>query len=180
MHRMPPPEAHHAPAHGAYDHAWRPPYPPSFDGNAPESRRSSSTSQTPLPPAYPVIPNRELPQPSLDFGRPSSLPATLPVPEPNPPHANYRPINGTPHETSPHPPPPDYRARMAYPEQPSPSESTPASGPLPPSSQFMSPVPPILAGTPGPYDPSYYQNPAFGARQRKAARAQQVSVHSDL
>ncbi|KAJ6123307.1 hypothetical protein N7512_005772 [Penicillium capsulatum] len=189
MQRMPPPDGHHAPAHAVYEHAWRPPYPPSYDSHAQESRRSSTTSQTPLPSAYPVIPNRELPHlpPDSRFVRPSSLPSLPPhaIPESNPPHANYRPpINGTPHgtphETSPHTASPDYRPRIGYQppdQQPSPGESTPVSG-LPPS-QFMSPVPPMPPGAPPHYDPGYYQNPAYGAarnnnQQRKAARATQA------
>lgn len=190
---MPPPDGHHAAsAHGIYDHGWRAPYPPSYDGHAPESRRSSTTSQAPPPPTYSMIANRELPQIPQDgrFARPTSLPSLPPhaaEPNPPPPHANYHPPmngtpHGTPHETSPHTAPPDYRARIGYqpPEQqPSPNESTPVSG-IPPT-QFMSPVAPMPTGTPSPYDPNYYQNAGYGVRQqqqqqqqRKAARAQQV------
>lgn len=184
MNRMPPPEGPHAPpsAHGGYQHQWRHPYPPPYESH--ESRRPS-TSSAPLPPqTYPVMPNRELPQlpPDGPYGRTNSLPGppSHPVQESSPVHANYRPpMNGTPHESSPHSAPPEYR-RMGFqpPEQPTPTETTPTSGSLPPSSQFMTPAPPIPPGTPGPYDPSYYQNPAYGARQRKAARAQQVSFFS--
>ncbi|KAJ6134380.1 hypothetical protein N7523_000702 [Penicillium sp. IBT 18751x] len=182
---MPPPEGHHVPpgAHGVYDHGWRPPYHPApYDGHAPDSRRTS-TSSAPLPPQYPVNPNRELPQlppsgPEGPYGRPSGLSGPPPHPsqELSPVHASYRPMNGTPHESSPHSAPPDYRARMGFqpPEQPTPSESTPTSASLPPSSQFMTPAPPAPPGTPGSYDPGYYQNPAYGARQRKAARATQA------
>lgn len=172
MNRMPPPEGPPAPpgAHAVYEHAWRPhAYPPSFDGHAPEPRRSSAASQAPLPPGYPVMASRELPQlpPDGPYGRPNSLPGPAPPMQESPPaHANYRPPNGLPHETSPHSAPPEYRSRMGFepPPQPTAGESTPTSAP--PSSQFM---------TPAPYDPSYYQNPAYGARRGKAARAQQVS-----
>lgn len=173
-------------AHGVYEHAWRPPYhPPPFEGHAPDSRRAS-TASAPLPPqGYPVMPNRELPQlppsgPDGPYGRTNSLPGppAHPAQESSPVHASYRPINGTPHESSPHSAPSDYRARMGGfqpPEQPTPTESTPpTSAPLP-QSQFMTPAQPIPSGTPGSYDPGYYQNPAYGARQRKAARATQVS-----
>ena len=192
MSRMPPPGEHHAPhpgVHGVYDHAWRPHYPPSaYDGHAPDSRRQSASSQGPLPPqGYPVMANRELPQlpPDGPYGRPSSLPGPPhPIADPNQPptHAGYRPsMNGTPHEVSPHSMPPDYRTRMGFqPSETPTSEATTTSGPLPPTTQFMSPAPPIPGGTPGQYDPSYYQNPAYGARQRKAARAQQVSFFTAL
>ncbi|KAJ5117115.1 hypothetical protein N7526_011224 [Penicillium atrosanguineum] len=182
---MPPPDGHHVPPgpHGVYEHAWRPPYHPApYDGHAPDSRRTS-TASAPLPPQYPVNPNRELPQlppsgPEGPYGRPSSLsgPPPHPAQDLSPVHASYRPINGTPHESSPHSAPPDYRARMGFqpPEQLTPTESTPTSASLPPSSQFMTPAPPVPPGTPGPYDPGYYQNPAYGARQRKAARATQA------
>lgn len=181
MNRMPPPEGPPAPpsAHGVYDHAWRAaPYPPSFDTHAPDSRHSA-TSQAPIPPGYPVMPNRELPQlpPDGPYGRPSSLPGPAhPVQESPPSHASYRPPNGLPHEMSPHSAPPDYRSRMGYepPPQPTPSDAPPASAP-PPSSQFVSPAQAMPPATGPPYDPSYYQNPAYGARRGKAARAVQVS-----
>ncbi|KAJ5591682.1 uncharacterized protein N7459_002051 [Penicillium hispanicum] len=188
MSRMPPPGEHHMPphgAHGVYDHAWHSPYPPSaYDAHTPDSRRPSVVSQGPLPPqGYPVMPNRELPQlpPDGPYGRPSSMPGPPhPIADPNPPplHASYRPaMNGTTHELSPHSAPPDYRSRMAFqPSEPPPSEPTPTSGPLPPTTQFMSPQPPPQTSTSGPYDTSYHQNPAYGARnqQRKAARATQA------
>ncbi|KAJ5151048.1 uncharacterized protein N7482_010300 [Penicillium canariense] len=165
MNRMPPPEGHHAPpsAHAVYEHAWpRPPYPPSFE-HAPD-RRPAST-QAPLPPqGYPQL------------ARTPAPPAHPQDPTP-PPHAGYRPpMNGAPHESSPHSAPPEYRSRMSFQasEPPGTNESTPPSGPLPSTSQFMPPGPPVPPGTPGPYDQGYYQNPAFGARQRKAARAQQA------
>ncbi|CAG7952149.1 unnamed protein product [Penicillium salamii] len=181
-HRMPPPEAPLAPPgpHTAYEPSWRPPYPPTFD-NHPDSRRSSSTPQTPLPPhPYPVLPNRELPQLSQDgpYGRPpNGLPPNALSPnapahspqDPNPPHPNFRqPMNGA-HEGS-----PDYRARLSYPpsDQINSAEHM-SSGPLPPASQFMTPVPQMAASTPPGYDPAFYQNQAY-TRQRKAARATQA------
>ncbi|KAJ5316086.1 hypothetical protein N7476_006393 [Penicillium atrosanguineum] len=180
MQRMPPPDGHHVPPgpHGVYEHAWRPPYHPApYDGHAPDSRRTS-TASAPLPPQYPVNPNPSPSGPEGPYGRPSSLsgPPPHPAQDLSPVHASYRPINGTPHESSPHSAPPDYRARMGFqpPEQLTPTESTPTSASLPPSSQFMTPAPPVPPGTPGPYDPGYYQNPAYGARQRKAARATQA------
>lgn len=184
MNRMPPPEGPTAPpgAHVVYDQWRASAYPPAFDGNAPEARRSSATAQTPLPPGYPVMPNRELPQlpPEGPYGRPNSLPGNAhPMQESPPAHANYRPtMNGTPHEASPHSAPPDYRARMGYepPPQSTPSEGTPSSAP-PPSSvaQFMTPAQAMPPNAQAQYDPSYYQNPAYGARRGKASRAQQVS-----
>jgi hypothetical protein len=122
--------------------------------------------------------------PDGPYGRPSSLsgPPPHPAQDLSPVHASYRPINGAPHESSPHSAPPDYRARMGFqppPEQPTPTESTPTPA-LPPSSQFMTPAPPVPPGTPGSYEQGYYQNPAYGARQRKAARATQVSFVSML
>lgn len=190
MQRMPPPDGHHVPpgAHGVYEHGWRPPYHPvPYDGHAPDPRRAS-TAAAPPPPQYPVNPNRELPQlppsgPEGHYGRPSNLSGPPPHPsqELSPVHTSYRPTNGTPHESSPHSAPPDYRARAGFqpPEQPPPSESTPTSASLPPS-QFMTPAPPVPPGTPGSYEQGYYQNPAYGARQRKAARATQVSLVSIL
>jgi hypothetical protein len=177
-------------AHGVYEHAWRPPpyHAAPYDGHAPETRRTS-TASAPLPPQYPVNPGRELPQlppsgPDGPYGRPSSLSGPPPhqAQDLSPVHASYRPINGAPHESSPHSAPPDYRARMGFqppPEQPTPTESTPTPA-LPPSSQFMTPAPPVPPGTPGAYEQGYYQNPAYGARQRKAARATQVSFVSML
>ncbi|KAJ5084234.1 hypothetical protein NUU61_008813 [Penicillium alfredii] len=169
MTRMPPPDGPPAPpgAHGAYEPSWRPPFPPSFDGHGPDSRRSSTTSQTPLPPqGYPAM-HRELPQLPLDgpYGRPNSLPGSVqspPAPEANP-HPGFRPSIG---DISPHSGP-EYRVRMGF--QHSESEPVPTSGP----SQYLTPTPPI-ATTPGPYDPSYYQNQSYAARQRKAARATQA------
>lgn len=80
-------------------------------------------------------------------------------------------MNGAPsNEPIPQSAPGDYRPRMAYP----PHEGAPNNGePPPPSGQYVpnvSHMPP----TTGPYDSSYYHNQMFG-RQRKAARAQQVS-----
>lgn len=173
MNRMPPPEG---PPPPAYEPSWRPPYPPSFDSH-PDSRRSSANPQTPLPPqGYPVIPNRELPQLTSEgpYGRPNGMPPHAPVhspQDPNPPHSNFRPPMNGAHEAS-----PDYRARMGYPppDQITSAEHTPSSGPLPPASQFMTPVPQMAGVTPPGYDPAFYQSQAFG-RQRKAARATQVS-----
>ncbi|KGO65745.1 hypothetical protein PEX1_083360 [Penicillium expansum] len=184
MNRMPPPEGHHAHPgpHTAYEPSWRPSYPPSFD-NHPDSRRPSANSQTPLPPqppGYPVMPNRELPQLTSEgpYGRPNGhgLPLHAPVhspQDPMPPHPNFhQPMNGAPHEGS-----PDYRARMGYPppDQINSAEHTPVSGALPPASQFMTPVAQMASATPpAGYDQAFYQNQAFGARQRKANRATQA------
>lgn len=169
-------------AHGVYEQAWRSPgYPQPFDSHAPESRRPSASSQPPLHPGYPVMPNRELPQPPADgpYGRPNSLPGPVqPVHESPPPHAGYRPpINGIPHDTSPQSAPPDYRSRMGFepPPQTSSNEATPTPGPAQSSSQFMTLAHPAQTAAQAPFDPGYYQNPAYGARRAKASRAQQVS-----
>lgn len=185
MNRMPPPDGHHGHPgpHTAYEPAWRPPYPPTFDNHPSDSRRSSANSQTPLPPqppGYPVMPNRELPQLISEgpYGRPNGhgLPLHAPVhspQDPMPPHPNFhQPMNGAPHEGS-----PDYRARMGYPppDQINSAEHTPVSGALPPASQFMTPGPQMASATPpAGYDQAFYQNQTFGARQRKANRATQV------
>ncbi|KAJ5365084.1 hypothetical protein N7517_007970 [Penicillium concentricum] len=187
MNRMPPPEGHHAHAgpHPAYEPSWRPSYPPTFDNHPSDSRRSSATSQTPLPPqppGYPVMPNRELPQLTSEgpYGRPNGhghgLPLHAPVHSPQdpiPPHPNFhQPMNGAPHEGS-----PDYRARMGYPppDQINSAEHTPVSGALPPASQFMTPGAQMTSATPpAGYDQAFYPNPTFGARQRKANRATQA------
>lgn len=185
---MAPPESPLAPPgpHPAYEPAWRPPgaYPPPFDTH-PDSRRSSANSQTPLPPhPYPVLPDRQLPQLNPDgaYGRPpnglppNALSPNAPVHSPqdsNPPHPNFRPPMNGAHDGS-----PEYRARMSYaPPDGINGDHTPSSGPLPPASQFMTPVPQMATSTPPGYDPSFYQNPAYG-RQRKAARATQVSCYS--
>ena len=192
MSRMPPPGEHHVPppgAHGVYDHAWRPPYPPpAYDNHAAETRRPSAISQGSLPQqGYPVMPNRELPQlpPDGPYGRPNGLsgpPHSVAESNPPPPHASYPPpMNGTSHELSPHSASLDYRSRMGFPPpEPPTNESTPTSGPLPPTTQFISPPSSMPTGTAGPYDPNYYQNHAYGARQRKAARAQQVNYTPTL
>ncbi|KAJ5234572.1 uncharacterized protein N7469_003740 [Penicillium citrinum] len=190
MSRMPPPEGHHGPppiSH-TYEPTWRPPYAPQYDphGHGPDRRPSSTNQATLPPPNYPAMPGRELPQLHLDgpYSRTASLPGPGPGPGPGPPvqdahaaqHAFRPPMNGASHEATPHSAPPEYRApRIGYqpPEPPGPGETTPTSGPLPPPSQFMSPAP-IAAPTPAPYGPDYYQNPAYGHRQRKAARAQQA------
>ncbi|CAI7640529.1 unnamed protein product [Penicillium glandicola] len=185
MNRMPPPDGHHAHAgpHTAYEHSWRPPYPPTFDSHPSDSRRSSANTQTPLPPqpqGYPVMPNRELPQLTSEgpYGRPNGhgMPLHAPVHSPQdpiPPHPNFhQPMNGAPHEGS-----PDYRARMGYPppDQINSAEHTPVSGALPPASQFMTPVAQMASVTPpAGYDQGFYQNQTFGARQRKANRATQA------
>ncbi|CAI7635289.1 unnamed protein product [Penicillium bialowiezense] len=184
LNRMAPPESPLAPPgpHPAYEPAWRPPgaYPPPFDTH-PDSRRSSANSQTPLPPhPYPVLPDRQLPQLNPDgaYGRPpnglppNALSPNAPVHSPqdsNPPHPNFRPPMNGAHDGS-----PEYRARMSYaPPDGINGDHTPSSGPLPPASQFMTPVPQMATSTPPGYDPSFYQNPAYG-RQRKAARATQA------
>lgn len=192
MHHRIPPEAAHGlvNAPGAYDQPWRP-YPPSFEHHHAEQRRASNPPQPSLPPhGYPVIPNRELPQlpPEGPYGRPNSLPA--PSLTPTESHApTFRPMNGASHDSIPHSapthpgPPPhsapsEFRPRMTYPpqEQSSNGETPPAPPPAPhtmPPAQFPTPIPHI-SHTPAPYEPNYYQNQAFGMRQRKAARAQQV------
>ncbi|KAI2787830.1 hypothetical protein POX_f08208 [Penicillium oxalicum] len=188
MNRIPPSEGPPVPPpHGVYEHAWaRPPYPPSFDNHpshAPDRRPSNG--QTPIPSqGYPHAPlNRELPQLPPDGPyRPNGLPGTGhphahpphsqdPTP---PPHVGYRPpMNGGPHESPPHSAPPEYRSRMSFQSEASgASEATPTSGPPPAS--YMPPGPPVASGTPIPYDAGYYSNPAYGARQRKATRAQQA------
>lgn len=184
MNRMPPPEGPPGQpgVHGVYDHGWRPTaYPPPFDGHAPDPRNPSASSQTPIPPGYPVMPNRELPQlpPEGPYGRPNSLPGPAhPVQESPPQHPGYRTQNGLPHEVSPHSAPPDYRTRMGYEPSPQggPSDGPPTSVPPPSSaSQFMGPGQPMPSAGP-PYDPGYYQNPAYGPRRAKANRAVQVSL----
>ncbi|KAH1323326.1 hypothetical protein KXX47_000814 [Aspergillus fumigatus] len=192
MHHRIPPEAAHGlvNAPGAYDQPWRP-YPPSFEHHHAEQRRASNPPQPSLPPhGYPVIPNRELPQlpPEGPYGRPNSLPA--PSLTPTESHApTFRPMNGASHDSIPHSapthpgPPPhsapsEFRPRMTYPpqEQSSYGETPPAPPPAPhtmPPAQFPTPIPHI-SHTPAPYEPNYYQNQAFGMRQRKAARAQQA------
>ncbi|EYE97356.1 putative C6 finger domain protein [Aspergillus ruber CBS 135680] len=174
----PPPSAAAAAAHAIYE-PWRtapPTYPPpSFD-----DRRASNPPQPPLPPphAYPVIPNRELPQlpPDGPYGRPNSLPGpvTTPPDAHGPPPPNYRMNGAPPHEAPPHSAPADYRARLPYPppEQPSNGEPVPAHS-IPPA-QYPTPVPAPIPQTPTPFDPPYYQSQAYGIRQRKAARAQQA------
>lgn len=192
MSRMPPPEGHHGPppVPHAYEpgSAWRPPYAPHYDSHAhphahphaPAPERRPPTTQATLPPPnYPAMHGRELPQLHLDgpYSRPGSLPGSA-GPDPHASQHPFRPpMNGTPHEASPHSAPPEYRApRIGYqPEPPGPGETTPTSGPLPPPSQFMSPAP-VSASTPAPYGPDYYQSAAYGLRQRKAARAQQVCL----
>ncbi|KAJ6065751.1 hypothetical protein N7444_001404 [Penicillium canescens] len=173
MNRMPPPEGPHAPpgTHPSYEPSWRPPYPPSFDPHPADARRPSST-QAPIP-SYSVMPGRELPGLSPDG--PTGVPMVSNRTRPYIPRKiqlPLMPINGAPHEAS-----PEYRPRMSYPpaDQISSAEHTPSAGPLPPASQFMTPGPSMAPATPvGGYDPNYYQNQAYGARQRKAARAQQA------
>lgn len=182
MSRMPPPEGHHGPppVPHTYEPTWRPPYAPHYDshGHAPD-RRPPTTQATLPPPNYPAMQGRELPQLHLEgpYSRPGSLPGPgPPVQDPHASQHGYRPpMNGTPHDASPHSAPPEYRApRIGYqPPEPGPGETTPTSGPLPPPSQFMSPAP-VSAPTPAPYGSEYYQSAAYGIRQRKAARAQQV------
>ncbi|KAJ5888771.1 hypothetical protein N7495_008812 [Penicillium taxi] len=180
MNRMPPPDGPHVPTsvHGVYDHGWRgssyPQHPP-FDSHLQDTRRQPTT-QTSLAPGYPI--NRELPQLPLDghFARQGSLPGP-PEHNQHSQHPGFRPsINGSPHDASPHSAPPEvYRSRLSYPpaEQPTVSESIPPPVSLPQTTQFMTPTPAMTNGAPA-YDAGYYQNPAFGARQRKAARAQQA------
>lgn len=187
---MPPPEGHYGPppvAH-SYEPAWRPPYAPHHEPHPHAPDRRPPTTQATLPrPSYPAMPGRELPQLHLDgpYSRTASLPGPGQIPGPvqgppiQDPHASHgyrQPMNGAHHETSPHSAPPEYRApRIGYqpPDPPGTGETTPTSAPLPPPSQFMSPAP-ISAPTPAPYGSEYYPNSAYGHRQRKAARAQQV------
>lgn len=181
MNRMPPPEGPPGPmAPGMYEQAWRTSgYPQAFEGHAPESRRPSASAQPPLHPGYPAMTNRELPQLPVDGPGPYNRPGPVqPLQESPPAHGGYRPpINGIPHDASPHSAPPDYRSRMGFetPPQPSPNDATPPSGPPQSASQFIAPAHPAQAAAQAQYDPSYYQNPAYGARRAKASRAQQVS-----
>ncbi|KAJ5232717.1 hypothetical protein N7468_005673 [Penicillium chermesinum] len=189
---MPPPDTGPAPphnAHGIYETGpWRPPYAHAHYDHAPDPRRPppppAGPSHVPPPQGYPVIPNRELPQPPLDgpYGRPNSLPAHA-HPDPGASaHPGYRPPNGLPHEVSPHSAPPEFRSRMGFapPEPPGTNESSPTSASIPQTTQYMPSGPsipastPVATGTPIPYDSAYPQNPAYGARIRKAARAQQA------
>lgn len=175
MHRIQPPEVSHSLASGVYEPAWRPSYP--FDGPSSEQRRLFSAPQPPIPPpGYPVMTNRELPQPPDGrYARQTSLPGPSHTPtEAAPPHPTFRAMNGTPHEATPHSAPPDFRQRMPFaPQEPhgNGDPGLPAHS-LPPT-QYPTPVPQI-SHTPS-FDSPYYQNQAFGIRQRKAARAQQVS-----
>ena len=142
--------------------------------------------------------------PDGPFGRPSSLPgpaATTSPPDVHPsqppsqsqsqqqqqqqhsssqpaPATNYRHMNGAPPDAP--PPPhsataPDYRARLPFPpDQPSNGEPPLPAHSVPPA-QYPTPVPAAMPQTPAPFDPpGYYQSQAYGMRQRKAARAQQV------
>ncbi|KAL2872284.1 putative C6 finger domain protein [Aspergillus lucknowensis] len=183
MHRIPPPEAPHGlpAASGLYDQSWRQ-FPPSYDGHPPESRRTSNLPQPPLPSHnYPPMQSRERPQPPPDapFGRPASLPTPAHAPsEPlPPPHANFHPMNGVPHESSPLSAPPDFaRARMSFPPQ-DPPPHTNGDPPPPPNSLPPAPYPPTVPSvshTPVPYDSSYYQSQSFNMRNRRATRAQQA------
>ena len=95
-----------------------------------------------------------------------------------PPATNYRHMNGAPPDAP--PPPhsataPDYRARLPFPpDQPSNGEPPLPAHSVPPA-QYPTPVPAAMPQTPTPFDPpGYYQSQAYGMRQRKAARAQQV------
>ncbi|KKK19745.1 hypothetical protein AOCH_006820 [Aspergillus ochraceoroseus] len=176
MHRIPPSEGSHGVpgGPGLYDHSWRQ-YPSSFDTHPAEQRRTSAPQPSLPSHGYPSM-NRELPQLPTDgpYGRPGSLPAPSQTPtEPTPPHASFHPMNGTPHEPAPHSAPPEYRPRIPFPPQePHSNGDAPPPHSLPPS-QYPTTVPPPVSHTPVPYDSSYYQNPAYGMRQRKAARAQQ-------
>lgn len=197
-HRMPPPlEASHAPppaaaAHGLYEPSWRP-YPPSFDAHpaaaaaAADQRRASSNNpphHPPIPPAhaYPIIPNRELPQlpPEGPYGRPNSLPGPATSPDahapPPPPPGAYRMNGVSPHDAPPHSAPPEYRSRLPFPPPEPPTNGEPLPAHSIPPAQYAAQVPAPMSQTPTPFDPpGYYQSQAYGMRQRKAARAQQVS-----
>ncbi|KAJ9319696.1 transcriptional regulator family: Fungal Specific TF [Paecilomyces variotii] len=178
-HRMPPPEgAQGVPSsHAVYEPSWRP-YPPTFDATADQRRPTNAPPQPPIPPhGYPVHPNRELPQipHEAPYGRPNSLPGPSHSPQDAhpPPHPAYRPMNGAPpHEAIPHTAPGEYRPRMAYPPHESHTNGEPPPHSIPPG-QYPPGVP-HMSQPPGPYEPGYYHNQAFGARQRKAARAQQA------
>jgi hypothetical protein len=169
----PPAETPHGlpPSHGPYEQAWRTPYPSPYDNGNPD-RRHSTPAQPPVHShSYPAPPpSRELPQlPEGPYARPNSLPAP-PTHSPTDGHPQhpppYRPMNGgPPNEPVPQSTPPDYRPRMAYP----PHEGPPHSGEPPAAGQYIPHLPA------GPYDPAYYHSQIFGARQRRAARAQQVS-----
>jgi hypothetical protein len=190
-HRVPFEAAHGlSSASAAYDQPWCP-YPSSSDLHYTEQQRASNVPPPPVPPSGQLVKtNRQLPQlpPNGPCGQPNTLPALgLNTIGSHPPTS--RPVNGVLHNshihltpTYPAPPPhsatPDFRPQMTYsPQEPSsngdaPPPPPPAPHTMPPA-QFPTPVPHI-SHTPAPYDPSYYQNQAFGMRQRKAARAQQV------
>ncbi|KAF7115349.1 hypothetical protein CNMCM5793_002165 [Aspergillus hiratsukae] len=93
------------------------------------------------------------------------------------------PHSTPPHSAPPHSAPPEFRPRMTYPPQEQSSNGDPPPPPPPPvphtmpPAQFPRPVPQI-SHTPAPYEPNYYQNQAFGMRQRKPARAQQTNFGS--
>ena len=111
---------------------WRP-YPSSFDPHVPDQHRVSTAASNPsqqpppIPPsshAYPVIPNRELPQlpPDGPYGRPNSLPGPVTTPpdahpHPHHPHPHHHPHH--PHHPHHHAPPPS--------GPPPPAPSAPAS-----------------------------------------------------
>lgn len=79
-------------------------------------------------------------------------------------------------DAPPHSAPPEYRSRMAFPPEQPANGDTAGAGGLPahsiPPAQYSTPAVPQ---TPTPFDPpGYYNSSAYGLRQRKAARAQQV------
>jgi hypothetical protein len=183
----------------AYEQSWRQqPYPLPHYEAAVERRHSTSVANPPPqsqppphPPThipYPAAPHpsqqqsRELPQlpPGDPYHRPNSLPAPAPpshpVPEDLSPRGHYRHMNGTQPEPTPHSaPPPDYRPpRTPFtgpPESPIPGT---ANGDFLGPPGYAPNVPPPYHGQP---TPAAFEGGNFPyARQRKAARAQQVCI----
>lgn len=185
-------------AAAAYEPAWRS-YPPPMGTTTPTAplRRPSSNTQPALPSlTYPAFSNRELPELPHDAssyaranaGGPSPTqigPSPTPI---GPSSTHVSPQLQTSHPTShprlmngsslSHPPqsdPPAYGPRLSF--APPPQESSHLNGDVPPPpAQYVHPVP-HLPQTPGAYDQSYYSHPSFSMRQRRATRAQQVSVY---
>jgi hypothetical protein len=110
----------------------------------------------------PMIPNPLLRQ--LPPVGPHGLPNTLSAPSFNPTESHlptFRPVNGVSHSSShhwtqTHPAPPPHSVHADFPQRRTypPREQSSNGGAL--------------------YERNYFQNQAFGMRQRKAARAQQV------
>lgn len=181
MHRMPHPESPHGlpPAHGAFvDRDWRHlESPSSYDAHHPPNSLPHSNAPRPLPipaPGHPYAtgPSRDfhLPPPKTQppdgvyHARPTSLPSLAQPGDYRAGTHSIPPINGAPHDATPQSAPPEY-PRMHY---SSPDQLT--NGEPPPYSAPYLPHPPSAA-----YDATYYANQSMGVRQRKVARAQQVT-----